>query len=495
MSAATSSSMDKDHAVRGAAAAMIAMLIQCGARIDEPDDRGCTPLHVAAASDSAGAVNTLLELGASFRKTTPQGASGLHLASEKGHWRTVQVYSKWDADFNCLINSRNKQGKRPSELAKCDKTRRAMGNLWLAAAAGDLEGTSHYLRIAARTASHGGGGGASVASSVEDATPFYRRTPLHLVALGGDPKGDHRRGTMAKLFIDNGATADCTDYARATPLMFAAQKGLAVMAAALIESGATVDLVDNTGNTALHYACAFKQTRVANLLEDAGADPTIANDMGDTCTDVAGMAKEIFSTRRTRTRRVQRREKPRRSRSYSGDDQDGDRKRGDDDDYDDDFKDDDDDEGGDEGRGRRSRRRGRGGKRGTGSRLAAEALDDLRDSIDDEDEDGEDALGSSSEATRKSKKATVSLASIAREEHDLELPVGTKVEAKAKGFKQHYAGIVDAVAADGTYSVAFEDGDHKSGIPRGDIRGRPSTTKPKSKTVGSRLANLAATTT
>ena len=581
LSAATSSSMDKDHAVRGAAAAMISMLIQCGARIDEPDDRGCTPLHVAAASDSAGAVNTLLELGASFRKTTPQGASGLHLASEKGHWRTVQVYSKWDADFNCLINSRNKQGKRPSELAKCDKTRRAMGNLWLAAAAGDLEGTSHYLRIAARTASHGGGGGASVASSVEDATPFYRRTPLHLVALGGDPKGDHRRGTMAKLFIDNGATADCTDYARATPLMFAAQKGLAVMAAALIESGATVDLVDNTGNTALHYACAFKQTRVANLLEDAGADPTIANDMGDTCTDVAGMAKEIFSTRRTRTRRVQRREKPRRSRSYSGDDQDGDRKRGDDDDYDDDFKDDDDDGGGgDEGRGRRSRRRGRGGKRGTGSRLAAEALDDLRDSIDDEDEDGEDALGSSSEATRKSKKATVSLASIAREEHDLELPVGTKVEAKAKGFKQHYpgvvddvaddgtysvtfedgdhksgikrgdiiiaatagskkatrslaavagvvdgggggggggggdtlavgtkveakakgfkqhyAGIVDAVAADGTYSVAFEDGDHKSGIPRGDIRGRPSTTKPKSKTVGSRLANLAATTT
>ena len=96
-------------------------------------------------------------------------------------------------------------------------------------------------------------------------------------------------------------------------------------------------------------------------------------------------------------------------------------------------------------------------------------MGDLRDSIDDEDEDGEDALGSSSEATRKSKKATASLASIAREEHDLELPVGTKVEAKAKGFKQHYPGVVDDVADDGTYSVTFEDGDHKSGIKRGDI--------------------------
>ena len=50
------------------------------------------------------------------------------------------------------------------------------------------------------------------------------------------------------------------------------------------------------------------------------------------------------------------------------------------------------------------------------------------------------------------------------------LAVGTRVEAMAKGFKAHYPGEIEAVAADGTYSVKYDDGDHKTGIPASMIR-------------------------
>ena len=49
------------------------------------------------------------------------------------------------------------------------------------------------------------------------------------------------------------------------------------------------------------------------------------------------------------------------------------------------------------------------------------------------------------------------------------LAAGTRVEAMAHGFMAHYPGAIEAMAADGTYSVKYDDGDHRIGIPMSSI--------------------------
>ena len=49
------------------------------------------------------------------------------------------------------------------------------------------------------------------------------------------------------------------------------------------------------------------------------------------------------------------------------------------------------------------------------------------------------------------------------------LAAGTRVEAMANGFMAHYPGAIEAMAADGTYSVMYDDGDHRIGIPMSSI--------------------------
>ena len=60
-------------------------------------------------ADCPEATQTLLQLGATFDARCPVGSNALHMASERGHWRTVRVLCKWDADLNQLRDHTNKQ--------------------------------------------------------------------------------------------------------------------------------------------------------------------------------------------------------------------------------------------------------------------------------------------------------------------------------------------------------------------------------------------------
>ena len=59
---------------------------------------------------------------------------------------------------------------------------------------------------------------------------------------------------------------------------------------------------------------------------------------------------------------------------------------------------------------------------------------------------------------------------IARAPGDSELEVGARIEAKYKGKRKYYAGKVAARGDDGTYDIAYDDGEKESGVARELIR-------------------------
>ena len=59
---------------------------------------------------------------------------------------------------------------------------------------------------------------------------------------------------------------------------------------------------------------------------------------------------------------------------------------------------------------------------------------------------------------------------IARAPGDSELEVGARIEAKYKGKKKYYPGKIAARGDDGTYDIAYDDGEEESGVARNLIR-------------------------
>ena len=59
---------------------------------------------------------------------------------------------------------------------------------------------------------------------------------------------------------------------------------------------------------------------------------------------------------------------------------------------------------------------------------------------------------------------------IARAPGDSELEVGQRIEAKYKGKKKYYPGKIARRGDNGTYDIAYDDGEEESGVARNLIR-------------------------
>jgi hypothetical protein len=64
------------------------------------------------------------------------------------------------------------------------------------------------------------------------------------------------------------------------------------------------------------------------------------------------------------------------------------------------------------------------------------------------------------------------------ENHALDVPIGTKVEARYKGGPRFYPGVVVAVNKDAsgsteTLSIRYDDGENETGVPRLRVRYSP----------------------
>lgn len=92
------------------------VLVEAGANIDLQETLyGDTPLHVAASSSCAAAARALLEHGASIGKQNTPGDTPLHLATRRAGTRSadvVDLFLRWGADENAVADD----GNTPADL-------------------------------------------------------------------------------------------------------------------------------------------------------------------------------------------------------------------------------------------------------------------------------------------------------------------------------------------------------------------------------------------
>lgn len=96
----------------------------------------------------------------------------------------------------------------------------------------------------------------------------HRRTPLHLAS-------DWGHAEMVKLLLDQGALAGAIDQEGQTPLHVASENGSVEVARLLLAGGAAVDAVDRHGWTPLKVAAQHGHADVVRLLLSRGAHPRV----------------------------------------------------------------------------------------------------------------------------------------------------------------------------------------------------------------------------
>jgi ankyrin repeat protein/L-ascorbate metabolism protein UlaG (beta-lactamase superfamily) len=235
------------------------------ALIQAADDKGRTPLHLAAFNGRDDVVALLIRKGAEVdRRETHYDLTPLHMAAWKGHAGAARLLLEAGAD----LNARERDNETPLYYAATADSIETI-DLFLARGA-DLNDTQSKV------------GNTPLSLAVERG---QNGTALHLIDRGADQglKQDHGtllhgaawRGSQALVgrLIAGGLDPNAANDAGITPLYLAASVGNAEAVKALLDGGARTDVRTRRGETPLWAAAARGQKETAALLLQAKADP------------------------------------------------------------------------------------------------------------------------------------------------------------------------------------------------------------------------------
>ncbi|MBI1215659.1 MAG: hypothetical protein GC185_07565 [Alphaproteobacteria bacterium] len=217
-------------------------MIAAGGNVNQPDNKGFTPLHEAAEANDLPMMRALIRHGADVAKSQKSNqTTPLILAIRNA----AQGKEDSDAiiglllDNNADVNTADTDGQTPL-MAAAAKGNDALVGMLLAAGA--------------------------------DATARDRlgRNVLQHCAQGV------KKETVVQM-IDAGADTESRDTWQRTPLLSAVMANQTELVSALIEKGADVNAGDNDNNTALYYALQHRKLSLVDPLLKAGADPNIAH--------------------------------------------------------------------------------------------------------------------------------------------------------------------------------------------------------------------------
>lgn len=244
-------------AARRAEAGQVTALLNCGADVSAYDDDGWTPLHYAAQAGIGEMVGELLEAGADPAATAADGTTVLHMAAGSHYADSVAIVKRLLAE-GADPNARTSDGWTPlhSCAANCHTGHRTPQDVPVSKVKALLEaGADLHARDSAG------------------------RTPLHWAALMGHWCVDEQRmrthvyDITVHALLDAGADADARDDAGWTPLHSAASEGLDTICAALIGCGADANAQDTCGRTASDLATAASFPDIVDII--AGRTPPV----------------------------------------------------------------------------------------------------------------------------------------------------------------------------------------------------------------------------
>ncbi len=242
---------------------MIQLLLTNHADITITDDKGCTPLHVAAKLGNVPVMAELLAQGADVdlrgSGSETRGWTPLLMAVNANQKEAVEFLLKNKADPNARIGTRYGEGG-DNYTALLIATARVLPEI-----------VDMLLE---------GGADANLGNGL--------RYPLLNAVSNENPAG---RKQMVQSLVSHGARADVRDANIATPLQLAALRGDADAVAAVLAGHPDLNAQDKNGNSALHFALyvspSFNVTEVVKLLLEAGINPNLRDKDGTTALHLA----------------------------------------------------------------------------------------------------------------------------------------------------------------------------------------------------------------
>ncbi len=260
--------------------------------VNEPTDRGTTPLMYAAGFGSIEGVRMLIDAGANVNARNAFGGTALMWGI--GNPAKVKLLIAKGAD----VNARSKSGATPLLLAAHQDGSEPVVRMLLAAGA-DIkakDGTGITMLLAATDANNTNVAKLALESGLEvNAVDITGGTPLMNAASAGNTE-------LVKLLIARGANVNAVSrppveavkngivqLGNFTALMLSATYGPPETVKALIEAGARVDVRDARGMTPLHFAVASEAQNpaIVRLLLDKKADPSAIMETRETPGDWA----------------------------------------------------------------------------------------------------------------------------------------------------------------------------------------------------------------
>ncbi|MFN7095687.1 MAG: ankyrin repeat domain-containing protein, partial [Burkholderiales bacterium] len=208
---------------------MVIFLLNQGANIEAKTNRGgYTPLHLAVSNETI--VDTLLKAGAKINAQTDYDWNALHIAAAKGYLATCKLLVQKEINLEA-INVHNDTA------------------LLNAAMNGQLAVAEFLINAGAR---------------IEKTSTVANCNALYVAIDGGHIM-------CAKLLIEQGVNLECPYITGTDPLQDAASRGYTELVEILLNKGAQLQTNGWVGKTPLHMAAANNHEATVSLLLAAGA--------------------------------------------------------------------------------------------------------------------------------------------------------------------------------------------------------------------------------